>query len=107
LKIFALAKLWQVEWTAHCSNTGCLVDHTSPAWALIDNRNNAITQMFRDEQNKLGYCYRMVVVEAAKPIIMANAFHQGLQGSFFFDSLSRLQNPINQMYPLSYRVKFI
>jgi len=37
---------WQVAWTAHCSNIGGLVDHTSPAWALLDIRNNAITQMF-------------------------------------------------------------
>jgi len=55
LKIFALARLWQVDWTAHCNNIGCLVDHTSPAWALLDIINNAITQMFRDQQNKLGY----------------------------------------------------
>ena len=38
-----------MEWTAQCSNIGCLVDHTSPAWALLDIRNNAITQMFRDK----------------------------------------------------------
>ena len=31
LKIFGLARLWQVECTARCSNIGCLVDHTSPA----------------------------------------------------------------------------
>jgi len=82
-----------VEWTAHCSNIGCLVDHTSPAWVLLDIRNNAITQMFQGQQNKLGHCHRTVVVEVAKPIIMANAVHQGLQGSYFsiryFDSFSK------------------
>jgi len=78
LKIFALARLWQLEWTVHCSNNGCLVDHTSPAQALLDIRNNAITQMFGDQQNKLGYCHRTVMVEVAKPIIMADVVHQGL-----------------------------
>jgi len=97
LKIFALARLWQVEWTAHYSNIGCFVDHTSPAWALLGIRNNAITHMFRDQQNKLGYCHRTVMVEVAKPIIMANALHQGLQRSYFSVPYLFFQNPINQM----------
>jgi len=49
--------------------------------------------MFQGQQNKLGHCHRTVVVEVAKPIIMANAVHQGLQGSYFsiryFDSFSK------------------
>jgi len=61
-----------------------LVDHTSPTWALLDIRTNAITQMFGDQQNKLGYCRRTVMVEVAKPIIMADVVHQGLQGSYFW-----------------------
>jgi len=65
MKIFALARLWQVEWTVPYSNIGFLVDHTSSAWALLGIRNNAITQMFRDDQTKLGYCHRPVMVEVA------------------------------------------
>jgi len=34
--------------------------------------------MFGDQQNKLGYCHRTVMVEVAKPIIMADVVHQGL-----------------------------
>ena len=41
-----------------CSNIGCLVDHSGLACALLDITNNAITEMFRDEQNKHGYCNR-------------------------------------------------
>ena len=63
--------------------------------------------MFRDEQNKLGYYHRTVVVEVAKPIIMANAVHQGLQGSCFSIRYLFFENPINQMYPFSYRVNII
>ena len=54
---------------------------TSPTWALVDIRNNAITQMFWNEQNKLGYRHMTVMVEVAKPVIMAIAVHQSLQGS--------------------------
>ena len=43
--LLALARLWQVEWTANCSNIGCLVDHTSPSWALLVIRNNAISEI--------------------------------------------------------------
>jgi len=39
--------------------------------------------MLRDQQNKLGHCHRTVKMEVAKPIIMANAVHQDLQGSYF------------------------
>jgi len=75
LKIFALARLWQVEWTAQCSHIGRLVDHTSPARALFDIRNNAVTQMFQNEQNKLGCCHRNGMAEVAKLITMATAVH--------------------------------
>jgi len=34
--------------------------------------------MFRDDQNKLGYCHKTGMAEVAKPIIMANAVHQVL-----------------------------
>jgi len=37
--------------------------------------NNAISQMFRDEQNKLGYCHRNSMAEVAKPIIMAKSVY--------------------------------
>jgi len=47
------------------------------------------------------------MAEVAKPIIMANAVHQGLQGSYFSIHYLFFQNPINQMYALSYRVNFI
>jgi len=43
----------------------------------------------------------------AKPIIMANAVHQGLQGSYFWIRYLFFQNPVNQMYVLSSRVNFI
>jgi len=106
LKIFGLAMLWQVEWTAHCSNIGCLVHHTNPAWTLLDIRNSAITQMFRDQQNQLSYCHVTFMVEVAKPILMANAVHQGLQGSYFSIRYLFFQNPM-RWYTLSYRVNFI
>jgi len=64
------------------------------AWALLDIRNNAITQMFRDHQNKLSYCQRTFMVEVAKPIIMANTVHQGLQGSDFSIRYLFFQNPM-------------
>jgi len=47
------------------------------------------------------------MVEVARPIIMANAIHQGLQGSYFSIHYLFSQNPINLMYALSYRVNFI
>jgi len=47
------------------------------------------------------------MVEVAKPIIMANAVHQGLQGSYLSIRYLFFQNPINQMHALSYRVNFI
>jgi len=54
---FNMAQSWKSllwpscgKWTAHCSNIGCLVDHTSPAWALLDIGNNAIYQIFWDQQ---------------------------------------------------------
>jgi len=75
--------------------------------ALLDIRNNATTQMFRDQQNILSYCHRTFMVEVAKPIIMANTVHQGLQGSYFSICYLFSQNPLNQMYALSYCVKFI
>jgi len=71
------------------------MDDTSPAWALLDIRNNAITQMFRDEKNKHGYSHRTVMMEVTKPIIMANAVHQGLQGSYFLIRYLFFQNPKN------------
>jgi len=37
------------------------------------------------------------MVEVAKPFIMANPVHQGLQGSFFSIRYLFFQNPINQM----------
>jgi len=44
-------------------------------------------------QHGLSYCHITVMVEVAKPIIMANAVHQGLQGSYF--SIRHLvQNPV-------------
>jgi len=107
LKILALARLWQMESIAQCSNIGCLVEHTSPALALLDIRNNAITQLFQDEQNKLGYCHRTGTPEVTKPIPVANAVHQGLQGRNFSICYLFFQNPVNQMYALSYRVNFI
>ena len=66
-KILYLARLWQEEWTAQCSNIGCLVNHTSLAWALLNIRDNVITQMFRDKLNKLCYCHRISMVVVAKP----------------------------------------
>ena len=63
--------------------------------------------MFQDQQNKLGYCHRTVMVEDEKPIIMANADHQGLQRSYFSIRYLFFQNPINQIYALSYRVNVI
>jgi len=46
-------------------------------------------------------------MEVAKPIIMANAVHQGLQGSYFLIRYLFFQNLKNQMYAISYRVNFI
>jgi len=63
--------------------------------------------MFRDEQMKLGYCHRNGMVEVAKPIVMANAVHQCLQGSYFSIRYLFFRNPINQMYPLRYHINFI
>jgi len=105
LKILALVRPWLGEWTAQCNNIGCLFNHASPAWALLDIRNNAI--MFRDEQNKLSYCHRTGMVEVAKPIIMANAVHQGLQGNYFLIRYLLFQNTEHQKYALSYCVNFI
>jgi len=42
-----------------------------------------------------------------KPIIMANAVYQGLQGSYFSIRYLFFQNPVNQIYALSYRINFI
>ena len=50
--------------------------------------------MFWDQQNKLGYCHKTVMVKVAKPTIMANAVHQGLQGSYFLIRYLFFQNPI-------------
>jgi len=59
--------------------------------------------MFRDEQNKLGYCHRSGMAELAKPINMVSAVQQGLQESYF--SIRYLfQKPANQMCALSYRL---
>ena len=93
-----------MEWTAQCSNIGCLVDH--PTWTLLDIRNNAITHMFRDEQNKFDNCHKTGMAEVAKPIIMVKAVQQGLQGSYFL-IWYLFQNPVNHMYALSYHVNFI
>jgi len=46
------------------------------------------------------------MVEVAKPILMANAIHQGLQGSYFSIRYLFFQNPM-RWYTLSYRVNFI
>ena len=43
------------------------------------------------------------MVEVATLIIMANAVHHGLQGSYFSICYLFFQNPINEMYALSYR----
>ena len=72
-----------MDWTAQCCNIGCLVDHGSPPWALLDIRNNAIAQMFRDDQDKLGYCHRTGMAEVVKSIIMVDAVHQCLQRRYF------------------------
>jgi len=74
---------------------------------MLDIRNNAITQMFGDQQDKLGYCHRTVMVEVAKPIIIANVVHKDLQGRHFSIRYLFFQNPINQMYAFSYLVNFI
>jgi len=63
--------------------------------------------MFGDYQNKLSYWHRTVMVEVAKPIIMADVAHQGLQGSYFSICYLFFQNPINQMCALSNHVNFI
>jgi len=47
------------------------------------------------------------MVEVAKPITVAKAVHQGLQGSYFSIHYLFFQNPINQIYALSYRVNLI
>jgi len=62
--------------------------------------------MFRDQQNQLSYCHVTFMVEVAKPILMANAVHQGLQGSYFSIRYLFFQNPM-RWYTLSYRVNFI
>jgi len=62
--------------------------------------------MFQDQQNKLDYCHITVIVEVTKLTIMANVVHQGLQGCYF-SIRYLLQNPINQMYALSWCVNFI
>jgi len=61
----------------------------------------------KTSKNKLGHCHRIVLVDVAKPIIMAKAVHQDLQGSYFSIRNLFFQNPINHMYALSYRVNFI
>jgi len=63
--------------------------------------------MFRDEQNKLSYYHRNGVAEVVKPIIMANAVHNGWRESYFSILYLFFRNPVNQMYALSYRVSFI
>jgi len=47
------------------------------------------------------------MAEVAKPIFMAGAVNQGSQRSYFSIRYLFLQNPVNQMYSLSYRVNFI
>jgi len=101
-----MGRLWHVEWTAQYSNIGCLIDHTSPTWALLDITNIAITQKLRDEQVKLSYWQITSMAEVAKSIIMANVLHQRLQGSYFSICYLFSQNPVNQMYVLSYCVNF-
>jgi len=39
--------------------------------------------MFRDEQNKLGYCHRSGMAEFAKPINMVSGVQQDLQETYF------------------------
>jgi len=63
--------------------------------------------MFRDQQNKLSYCHRNGTAEVAKPINMVNAVYQGLQGSYFSIRYLFFQNPVNQLYMLSYCINFI
>ena len=53
LTLFSIHLLNKSNLLLQWSNVGCLVDHTIPAWALLDIRNNAITRIFRDEQNRL------------------------------------------------------
>ena len=43
------------------------------------------------------------MVEVATLIIMANAVHHGLQGRYLPIRYIFFQNPINEMYALSYR----
>jgi len=47
------------------------------------------------------------MADVAKSIILANAVYQGLQGSYFSIRYLFLQNPVNQMYALRYRINFI
>ena len=63
--------------------------------------------MIPDEQNKLGVCHRTGMAEVAKPIIIANVVHQGLQRSYFSIRYLFFQIPVNQKYALSYRINFI
>jgi len=70
-----------MEWTAQCSNIGCLVDH--PTWTLLDIRHNAIIHMFRDEQNKFDNCHKTGMAEVAKPIIMVKAVQKVCKEAIF------------------------
>ena len=63
--------------------------------------------MFRDEQNILGYWHINGMAKVVKPIIMANAVYQGLQGSYLSIRYLFFQNPVNQMYALTCCIKFI
>jgi len=47
------------------------------------------------------------MAEVAKPIIIANAAHQGLQRSYFSIRYLFFQIPVNQKYALSYHINFI
>ena len=61
--------------------------------------------MIRDEQNKPGHCHRNGVVEFAKPVIMQSA--PSFARSYFSIRYLFFQNPVNQMYPLRYRINFV
>jgi len=43
------------------------------------------------------------MVEVVRPMIMANAIHQDLQRTYFSIRFLLFQNPVTQMYALSYR----
>jgi len=45
-------------------------------------------------QHGLSYCHITFMVEVAKPIILANAVHQALQGSYFSIRYLFFQNPV-------------